>query len=122
MKITRKFFKVVSGMDMDGYEVIYRRELVEVKPEDSELVSSLTNRGLHAPILDIDFPVQLIPSATEGHFHLYLETEITWRNYRRLLKALVKAGIIERSYYKASIGGGMTLLRSNPASKNLARA
>lgn len=119
MKITRKHFKWEHGWERDGYEVIQVSRLMPVKPEESDLISSETESGLHAPILDIDFPVRLVPSATEGHFHLFLETEMSWRDYKRLLKSLMRAGIIERDYYYASIRGGMTLLRTVPASKSL---
>jgi hypothetical protein len=80
-------------------------------PEEAVLISSrLVGSKHHAPILDIDFPATLIPSSTPGHHHLYLDTEMSWRTYRRLIKALARAGVIEKSWAKASLRSGDTLL------------
>ena len=65
----------------------------------------------HRPILDIDFPAMLIPSSTEGHFHLYLDRPIKWGVYKKLLLALSEAGIIEEGYAKASIARQASYLR-----------
>lgn len=66
---------------------------------------------LHKPILDIDFPIQCVPSTTPGHFHLYMDKELSWEKYRTLLKALAEAGIIEQGYAGASIARGYTAVR-----------
>ena len=81
----------------------------EVRPEckavDATVVSSELDeeRGIHTPMLDIDIPARLIESSTPGHSHLYIDKEMTWRQYKRLLRALMKAGIIEENYYKESV-------------------
>jgi len=72
---------------------------------------------LHAPSIDIDFPVECYESSTPGHFHLYIERPMTWRQYRRLLHALMRAGIIEEGYYKASIQRGGSFLRKKGTKK-----
>lgn len=77
----------------------------------ANLIASRTTRGLHAPVLDIDFEARLIPSRTEGHYHLYLDREIPWWKYRILLWALKVAGIIEPGYYRASVERKMTMCR-----------
>jgi hypothetical protein len=69
---------------------------------ESELVSSMCKDGWHMPALDIDFPAALIPSSTYGHFHLYLNKRMPWWKYKRLLRALAQAGIIEWGYYRLS--------------------
>lgn len=69
------------------------------------------NLGLHRPILDIDFPAALIPSSTEGHFHLYLDKPMEWTVYRDLLRALAAAGIIENGYAQASEARKYTAVR-----------
>lgn len=66
---------------------------------------------MHAPILDLDFPCHVVESSTPGHSHLYLDKPITARKYRRLLKALWKAGMIEEGYYRASLTRDATHLR-----------
>lgn len=65
----------------------------------------------HRPVLDIDFPAKLIPSSTEGHFHLYLDKEMPWSTYEKLLAALAEAGIIEEGYAKASIARRYSTVR-----------
>lgn len=72
---------------------------------------------LHRPVLDIDFPAKLIPSSTEGHFHLYLDKEMTWEQYEKLLLALVEADILEPGYVSASIARGHTCVRLPGVSK-----
>jgi len=79
--------------------------------QDANVSTSLLTNGLHAPVLDIDFGALLIPSSTAGHFHLYLDRAITWRKYRRLLKALGRAGILEPGYVKASLRRGHSAVR-----------
>ncbi|WGM21837.1 hypothetical protein QEH68_06595 [Paenarthrobacter sp. OM7] len=87
------------------------------EPDDAEVVLSLTGQKigdtvpLHRPVFDVDFPVSAIPSSTPGHFHLYLDKELTWLQYRRLLEALNFAGIIEGGYLQASVARGFTSVR-----------
>lgn len=67
--------------------------------------------GWHTVMLDIDMPVRVVPSSTEGHCHLYIDKPMPWWRYRRLLRALKAAGIIEPGYYSASIARRATHLR-----------
>jgi len=67
--------------------------------------------GLHWPVLDIDMPCHLIPSTHEGHFHLVIEHPMPWLDYKRLLKALNEAGLIENYYVDKSIERGYTAIR-----------
>lgn len=69
------------------------------------------HRRYHRPVLDIDFPVKVIPSSTEGHFHLYMDIEMPWPKYKKLLEALSEAGIIEPGYAEASINRMATHVR-----------
>lgn len=73
---------------------------------------------LHAPALDVDFPCRVLPSSTWGHSHLYIDKAMTWREYKRFLKALVKVGIIEKGYYNAAMNSKQTMLRKPGVSKN----
>lgn len=65
----------------------------------------------HYPIFDLDFPAYLVPSSTAGHHHLYLDKKVSWRDYRRVLKAMNKAGLIEDAYYEATMGARAAFLR-----------
>jgi hypothetical protein len=66
---------------------------------------------MHTVALDIDVPVRVLPSSSYGHYHLLIDVAMPWWKYRRLLKALAKAGIIERGYYRASVRRRATFLR-----------
>lgn len=67
--------------------------------------------GMHSVLLDIDMPAALIPSSTEDHYHLYIDKKMSWRQYKRFLRAMMKAGIIEKGYYKVSVKRKATQLR-----------
>lgn len=82
--------------------------------EEATLVSSEMdeNTEIHLPVLDIDFPCELLDSSTDGHHHLYLNRPMEWRKYKRLLRALWKAGIIEDGYYKLAKKRKKTCVRA----------
>lgn len=88
--------------------------------EQANLVSSLTENGTHAPVLDLDFPARLVESSTPGHFHLYLEREMDWDTYSELLAALANAGILEQGYVRAMLSRGATYVRRNGVYKDAA--
>lgn len=68
--------------------------------------------GLHRVALDIDLPVVVMPSTQEGHFHLYIDKEMTWEKYEKLLFALVEAGIVEPGYHDMAKKRRATHLRT----------
>lgn len=87
---------------------------------DANLIGSLSREvstddegwgKIHRPVLDIDFPAELVPSKTEGHYHLYLDKDIPWPKYKKLLRALSEAGIIQYGYAEASIAAGQSFVR-----------
>jgi hypothetical protein len=59
----------------------------------------------------MDFPSWVLPSSTPGHFHLYIDNLITWRQYRRVLRAFYRAGMLEKKYVVASRGARATMVR-----------
>ena len=65
----------------------------------------------HKLIIDLDLPAKLVPSTTEGHFHLYVDHEIEKDAYFNLLNALVRAGLVEPGYVSASESRGYTAVR-----------
>jgi hypothetical protein len=75
------------------------------------ITSEVQNTSMHAPVLDIDMPCALVPSSTPGHFHLLIEKGLTWRQYRRLLRALGRAGILERGFVHRSIARRYSAVR-----------
>lgn len=166
----------------------YRRgEEERVRDKNGELIASLTENGLHAPALDMDFPVQALrnghrtrlflglpgpikagawrdllavladsglvghetvsgemgwleetrpdealavvpplvfdtpvivhPSTTEGHHHVYVEKEVSWEGYARILRRMSATGIIETTYREFAEKRKMTMLLK-PGLKN----
>ncbi len=82
--------------------------------EKDEGLSNLLGDGpqrLHRPVLDLDMNAALIPSATPGHFHLYIDKLIPWHDYETLLQAMADCGIIEQGYADASIERGYSSAR-----------
>lgn len=69
------------------------------------------------PPLIFDVPVVLHRSTTPGHHHLYVEVEISWRKYSKILRLMEKTGILEEGYVRSSFHRGMTLL-FKPGFKN----
>lgn len=69
---------------------------------DATIVLSSTPSGLHKPCIDLDLDCHLVPSRTEGHYHLYINKEVEWDKYLKVLEALRDAGIVEAGFVKAS--------------------
>lgn len=88
--------------DVKDATVITSRELVRV--DDPE------NRW-HQVVLDIDVPVKVLPSSTEGHHHLFIQYDMPWENYVKLLDVLSKIGLVEEGYVEASKREGFTSAR-----------
>lgn len=114
LKATRKLLKKKwKDTDDDAYsEGFYAKIPDEVADiETAELISSLNASGMHRPMLDIDFPAVVIPSTTPGHGHLYIDKEMSWKDYKRLLNLFADLGIIEHGYRGASLARGYSALR-----------
>jgi hypothetical protein len=101
----------------DGY-----KELPELGTplDEANLVTSLIagdkgDRGLqrHHVLLDVDLPVKLLPSSTEGHYHLFIELPepLGTEEYGALLDILSDCGVIEPGYASASAARGYTAVR-----------
>lgn len=53
----------------------------------------------------------LVPSKSHDHFHLYLETVLTWKQYQALLHNLNQIGIVQTGFYGMTKQRGMSHLR-----------
>lgn len=94
----------------DTYDESRTRTVVEAS--NATLISSMVkDTDLHKPVLDIDLPVTLVPSSTPGHFHLFIDKEMSWEAYFQLLQALEAAGIIEHGYLMAAYRRQHTAVR-----------
>lgn len=76
-----------------------------------------TDGVLHAPVIDVDFPCRVIPSSTDGHYHLYIDKPMDWKQYQKFLKAMYEAGIIEKGYYNSAMKTKQSLVRKPGAYK-----
>jgi hypothetical protein len=98
---------IVNSLDGDYDNTVVERRIITADPAAAHVATSYvddegeTNR-MHKPVLDIDFPVQAVPSSTPGHFHLYLDKKLTWEQYDRLLGVMAEIGLLEPGYVSAS--------------------
>ena len=74
------------------------------------------------PVLDLDVPAVLIPSSTDGHWHLYLDVQVPDAAYWPMLEALATAGVLEGGYVRASKARGYTSVRLPWVKKSAAEA
>lgn len=65
----------------------------------------------HLVMLDIDYDVFVIPSSTPGHHHLIFNQYVPEKEWKRLIGALARCGLIERGYAKFSLLRGESFLR-----------
>lgn len=85
--------------------------------EDANVITSkikpnlLQFSGQHKVLVDVDMPVKVFESSTPGHFHLYIDKEMTWHDYRLLLGTLERVGIISAGYHDACVLRGYSTLR-----------
>lgn len=105
--------KEQDKLEEEAYEGSRYIRIPDVQEDISkaELISSLTPSGKHRPLLDLDIAAAIIPSSTKGHGHLYIDKELTWKQYIKLLNVLADLEIIEPGYRGASIARGYTALR-----------
>ena len=66
----------------------------------------------HKPVLDIDLPVWVRESTTPGHYHLIIDKEMPWDDYKRLLNVMCDVGILEPGFVKAAISRGASWIRT----------
>ena len=95
-------------VDFSGYAEPHR-EPTEEYPANAYF--SRGEDGLHYPCIDLDLPARLVPSSTEGHFHLYIDRPVMWDAYVKLLDALVNADLVEVGYRDAAVAQGGTTVR-----------
>lgn len=80
--------------------------------DQANLIGSLWTDGRHRPTLDIDIPLQYVPSTTPGHGHLTFPTvSLSWDEYKDLLEVLGNVGILEPGYVAAALRREATFVR-----------
>lgn len=114
VNLERKYFK--KELVSDGYDSEERTE--ECQQLESNLVGSKTNvDDTHLLVLDLDFPCILVPSSTNGHFHLYLQKPMPWPKAKKLLVAMQEADLLEPMWVSQCLDEGMTSVRPPWAKK-----
>lgn len=88
-------------------------EVPKGKESEANIIASGRKEGLyHHPVLDLDFPCELIPSSTDGKYHLYMDIAVSWDKYVKVLEAMADANILEAGYVSASKSRGFTAVRA----------
>lgn len=107
----RKFSKTPIVLEDGDYE---RNEYAHERVynlNEADVVLSKTITGKHRLVIDLDSPHQYYPSTTEGHGHLYFDTELEWDACIEILEVLAKHGIVQEGYAKASRARGYSAVR-----------
>ena len=120
---------VPSRPDFLGHRTTYIAERLDVAWKDTEgaeagrripaaycdanLVGSSSSPcgTFHQPVIDLDFPAHLEPSTTKGHFHLYLNKDVKWEPFLKVLEAMKDAGLVEEGFYEMTKRRGQAFVR-----------
>ena len=117
----RKIRKVTDwNMDSEKVERIIGDDsppLVNLR--DANIVTSEYDEGddypgairQHMPVLDVDIPVQLVPSTNVGHYHLYFGIAVAEEKYWAMLDAMTDAGVVQAAWVDASKNRGYSAVR-----------
>ena len=100
-----------ESMSEDEYEEAGDGIEVSELNEATVICSDTRMNGWHKPVIDFDLPIEVIPSSTEGHGHLYIDKRLSWSDYVKLLEVLVEVGLVEEGYLNASVARGYTAVR-----------
>jgi hypothetical protein len=107
--------KTYFQRDLDSFDI--QPDYKTIRPDtttsldESNLVSSECDDGMHAPAIDLDFPAHLITSSTPGNHHLFIDKKLTWSQYQALLRGFYDAGLIQRGWYNTAITQKRSYLR-----------
>lgn len=90
-------------IDNPGYQ-LYLKELQAINANPLPMMQEhhAWYPGTHKPVLDIDMDCVLLESSTPGHHHLFIDKEMSWENYCKLMDVMAEVGILEEGYVKAS--------------------
>lgn len=111
----------LNGSSAEAKATFTDADLEPAPLSESNLVCSDRKDGLHIPILDVDMPAMLLKSSTYGHYHLYIDKPMTWKNYCKLLDVLAEVGILEPGFVSVSKRRKRTQVRTPWTKKGEAR-
>lgn len=96
----------------------YDSEHTEVETSDldeatviTSIVADATIFNLHKVVVDLDHPAILLDSSTPGHHHLYIDKEMPWDDYAKLLRVMAEVGLLEQGYVDACLYRGYSAVR-----------
>lgn len=64
------------------------------RQDDGNLWGTSLGQGMHAPVLDLDFPHTYVPSKTEGHGHLYVHRAVSHKQLGMIVSVLNRSGLM----------------------------
>lgn len=109
-------YRQVTDTVYSGYDVWTETTLKPTSLAGSAYIGSRKkNSGTHMLLLDLDVTTELHESRHPGHQHLVVNTRMTWPQYKRVLKAFEKAGLIERRQVESAIANREVYLSKRSA-------
>lgn len=87
------------------------------RPFEDRYAAGIEGYRVSAPVaaretaFRLSVPARLVPSSTQGHFHLYLETRLRWDDYLGLMRRMVDAGLLEKDWVDMNERRRMAMLR-----------
>ena len=94
----RGLYRTVAPISDSPYE----EDPDRVKSEHgyATLVGSKLENGNHMPVIDLDLPCMLVESSTPGHFHLYINKEMSYGQMLTVIQAMTDAVIVQPGFNK----------------------
>ena len=109
-RLTRyRFGEAEDIEDPDAYDADLG--VPKQQDDDGELVGSLVGDDMHQAIFDVDGGVEVVPSRTPGNHHLYFDKQLTWRQYRRVMRVLGRVGLVDPVWARLASRRGQAFLR-----------
>lgn len=73
--------------------------------------------GAAATLFTLNVGAKLLPSSTEGHFHLYIDHETTWNKFLQLMGVMYAAGFLGLDYFQMCVQSEMSFVRKPGVTK-----
>jgi hypothetical protein len=109
------FVEVPSSHALDAtgrphYQTDTRSAGDESSPDAKLLVGSRLMNYDHLPVLDIGFSAALLETGGQGRYSLSLNHAIAWRAYKRVMRSMVKAGLLDLTFYREALKNRQTFM------------
>lgn len=102
----RRVAKTRFGQGHSGDGSNFNRADPNVPMSEANLVTSIWDGSesddptttTHMPVFDFDLPIAVWPSSTPDHYHLFINKEISWTDYEKLLKVMKEVGLLDANW------------------------